>query len=536
MSRPTLRLVEPLHDAMDFPAGKSDSTGIREVSNQHEINSCLQLFLLWPNYASAYAKVVSQMVKVKFSIDSELAELDQLLLSVNEDTFNIVKTNQSTLEEIYIEVFGITVGFQATFLECAEIYMEGSPCIAISLPEKMTRYKMRESRRIRLSDAINVTIENGLEVISGAIIEISPSALCFKHNKGGIVLNDRVSLTFGDNKFDVLSSSTNGGRVLLKPIPEEPNNFGHYFDFYISHAYPSLKSRFSFPVDPIPELMIKTGQAKKHANFQNSQNWNKEIQDAYFASKDAKDIYVANFVAVDDHQNPIGTSSLAKAYIDKNGSEIWAFHGVGIVQDPNFLIHTCALYNWRVDYIHAKSPVLNSNVIVWYDGRGRWLEKVYTKFAKLTLDSTKLIPIKHNRYVRSDVNSTNDAQETILPVAKQVCIGKFLRHLFAGDDVSIGLGVPYLNYSGILNNIFFHSESTISATALEQVRNTISNILPDSFFVETALSNADIRFSQYSMTFVDATNRQCMTTSKALMIFSSSLEHSQAVVRRKYGF
>ncbi len=318
----------------------------------------------------------------------------------------------------------------------------------------------------------------------------------------------------------------------MKPITEEPENFGPYFDLYAQHAYPMLKSRYSFAEDPIPSLMNSTGQAKKHASSEKSPSWTAQIKAAYEAGKGVVNSHVAQYVAVDEVNRPIGTSALASAFISKDGSPVWIFHGLGTGNNPDQLDITCSLYNWRVDYLLAKNE--KANISMWFDGRGKWLEKVYIKFSKLTSNETKIWPIKHNRYERiADHNTaSNSLQESI--THKKIKSGTFERELFASDQIIAGFGVPYLNYSGILNNISFVDPNPKDSKN-DHIASVIRHGNPEIFFLETPVEHDDYQIENYSMRFVDATNRQCNTTGQALKFFTSSLEHSKALVKKKYG-
>jgi len=534
MIRAVLRLVEPLSNALEFPEGKSEPAGLREIHNVNVIHSHLQLFLSWPDYSSSFIKVAGEMVKVSITVDQGLGEFDQLFISTDETAFHQIKKNQKYLEKAFIEVFGITFGFSPEIQEFIEEFVEGMPCISILIPSSITRYNMRGTKRIRLDEPKKISIKVDQKEHDAILIDVSPSAFCFKFINENVILSDRVTVSVDGKQFDAFTMQSLNKILILKPITEEPEHFGVYFDLYVQYAYPMLRSRYSFPEDPIPALMQKTGQAKKHAMKEVSLSWLNEIESAYISSKDVKDDYAANYVAIDSFGIPVGTSSLAKVYIDHDSSPIWAFHGVGVLQDPKLLEHTCALYKWRVDYVTAKDP--NAKVVVWFDGRGRWLEKVYTKYNKLTSDMTRLTAIKHNRYSRKEQSQVkSDIITSKWNAEKNISIKTFSRYMAADKTTSLGLGVQYLNYSGILNNVFFKLEISSINDVIECLESMVETQRPNLFFIEMPLNCSDLNFKDYELNFIDATNRQCNTTGLALRFFSSSLEHSQAVVNKKYG-
>ena len=65
--------------------------------------------------------------------------------------------------------------------------------------------------------------------------------------------------------------------------------------------------------------MHRTGQAKKFAEKESSDTWGDEISAAYEAAKDVKDNIIADYVAIDQNNQPVGTSSLAKVFLDYDG-------------------------------------------------------------------------------------------------------------------------------------------------------------------------------------------------------------------------
>ena len=536
MSRPILRLVEPLGDGLEFSIGKSEVAGLREIRTTEEIYSLLQLFLMWPEYSSSFTKIGGEMVKMSLSVDHALSDLDQLLLTMDENSFKQITSDSRTLEKVYIEVFGITFGFQPTVREYIDEYIDGVPCISLAIPETLTRYNMRGTRRVKITEPLVVSIIDKDKTIEANLIDASPNAFSLKvlnNDKTG-KLSDRITISIAGNKFDVLATSSLNHSIIVKPILAETKHFGAFFDLYAKFAYPDLKSRFSFERDPIPELLTKTGQIKNYGASEVSETWYGEIEEAYRASIEVKDQYVAGYVSVDSNSMPVGTSSLAKVFIDQKGVEAWAFHGLGAVQDPNLISNTCSLYKWRVDYILAREP--EANIVMWFNGRGKWLEKVYIKFQKLTSDNTKLWPIKHNRYARDESQETSNIEvQTHWKYQKDININSFVRYMATDSIASVGLGVPYLNYGGILNNIFFYENCAPPEKCKNNIINTVAKIMPKRFFIETPQDVEDIEVPNYKMFLVDVANRQCITNGEALKYFSSSLEHSQAVVKKKYG-
>jgi len=532
MSRPALRLVEPLTDAMEFPEGKSHSAGLREIIHTDEVHSHLQLYLMWPDYSSSFIKVAGEMVKATISVDQALGEFDQLFISTDADTFLKIKSKNQHLQRVFIEVFGITFGFEPIIQECIEEYSEETPCLSIQIPIKITRYNMRGTRRVRIDEPPPLIVNYNGERLQGILQDVSPSSFCIKLSHDLQIKNAHVSIEHAGLIFDAIASKSLKNSIVIKPITSHEKHFGHYFDLYVKFAYPMLRSRFSFAKDPIPELMHLTGQAKKFAEREASNSWLDRISEAYNAAKDALNTFIADYVATNDEGTPIATSSLAKAFIDIDETPIWAFHGVGSIQDPNFLEHTCAIYNWRSDYLLAKDP--SAKVIVWFDGRGRWIEKVYTKFQRLTSDNTKLWAIRNNRYIKCNSEIKQSLNKYPLPTQKAFSKGAFKRFVAANKNISFGMGVPYLNYSGVLENLFF-KEKDFSEATIDEISGVIDETRPERFFIPTPTELSDLNFDGFEMFCLESTTRQCLTNGDALKFFSSSLEHSKAVVRKKYG-
>ena len=534
MSRPVLRLIESFDNALEFSAGKFEEQGLRQIDNTHEVHYHLQLFLSWPAYSSVCAKIDDRMFPVKVSIDSEMAELDQIYLELNEEAFISLKAGTANLNEVVFEVFGITFGFKPLVEEVANTFKQGAPNVAISIPSAITRYNLRGARRMKVEDSIAITISSNGNIFSGRLLDVSPVAFSIEVKCADNATPQICNVTIGRFSFGAFMVQSSTNKTLIKPIHENSVDFGAYFEAYCSFALPFLRSRYSFVNDPVPNLLQKTGQAKKHATKETGNQWFDEINKAYIAAKDAKDKYCADFVAVDANGEPVGTSSLAQGFMDQEGNDVWVFHGLGSLQDPSLLEQTCSLYKWRVDYLVSKNPA--TKVIMWFDGRGRWLEKVYIKFQKLTPEFTQIWPIKHNRYVRNS-QATDDhlVKLNAWKFKKTIECGSFKRTHASNGVVSIGIGVSYLNYSGILDNIHFREKVINKESVQPIIQEALNELAPERVFIETPLEVEDFNINGYDSFLVDATNRQCLTTGAALLYFSSSLEHSQAVVRRKHG-
>jgi|GEM_PF-2169123 len=537
MSRPALRLVEPLTDAMEFPEGKSHTAGLREITNADEVHSHLQLYLMWPDYSSSFIKVAGEMVKATISVDQALGEFDQLFITTDENTYLKIKNKTQHLERIFIEVFGITFGFDPIIHECINEYSEEAPCFSIQIPTKITRYNMRGLRRININTKVIVTLQTRTNQISGRLLNVSANTFCIKIETDlkTVQFHDKVNATINGITFEASISSGINNTLLLKPLTDDSANFGNFFDIYIKFGHPTLKSRFSFSIDPSMEIMNKTGQAKKFAGKEISTEWTMGVQNGYIAAKEAKDVYTASYIALDRNNEPVGISNLAKAFMDSDGTPVWSFHGLGTVQSPHLIEQTCALYLWRVDYLLSKEP--KSKVIMWFDKNGKWLEKVYIKFKRMTPDQTEIWPIKHNRYVnQSDAPENLDdykSQSNKIRTEKNE-IGSFKRRLIANGTVRMGFGVSYLNLGGNLNSIHFLKDQQPSKDDILLIQETVDKIKPKRFFVETPAEMSDLYFNGYNMHLVETVSRQCSTHTEALKFFSSSLEHSKAVVKKKY--
>lgn len=526
MSRSFLRLVEPLSEQTSIPEMMPPGEKILICRDQAEVNSILQLFLLWPEYSSAVVRLKSQSGKVRISHDESLSEIENLFLSVDQGIFNSLKNSGTVELKVLFEVFGLTFQFEATGVELAEDYSKDKPTVSISIPTSLERLGVRRSKRIQLKEALSVDLIFGNSNIPGKLEEVSPRGFKIRaDNLGNISPCDRFKMVHADWEVEMSLGQVRDGIVIGLPLEKPAKSFGAFFDVYVRFAYPMLRPRHSFQEDPVPDLAVKTGQAKKFASKEQSGIWLDQIKEAYEASRDAQHEFTADYVAVDDQEVPVGASSLANAFTNHDGTPIWAFHGLSAMKDPRNLFHTAATYLWRADYLISRTG--SPKVIGWFDGKGKWLEKVYVKFQRLTPDSTQLWPVSFNRLIaasHSDDNLDPDLFD------EYYSVGKFNRGMSFSADQSLGLGIPYLNLSGAMDMAFYLNEQADSKWLMAE----ISKIKPARFYCPVPHPKPAPVFDGYECHTLETVTRQFLTDSIALLHFHSSVEHSMAITRRKY--
>ena len=535
-----LRLVEPLSESATMPEMVSPDVTHKTISDEIELSSVLQLFLLWPKYASALLRFETHSIAVDVSYDSSLSEIEYLYLKTDLEAHELLK--KKTPARLMFEVFGLTYQFVVDGVECATDYEPTRPCVALPLPHVLEYVGVRKTRRKRIENPVPLAIAQGGKTLARALlVEVSPTAFQLRCE----VLSDalalesaigqRLELQAPDAEFEVIVSAIRGDRVIVKPLVNEPKNFGIYFNIYIKYVYPMLRPRHSFAEDPIPELAIATGQAKKFVGefAENSaeataerERWLKEVNEAYWASFDAQHQYTADYVAVDDTGRPIGTSSLAKAFKDADGKFIWAFHGLGIKKEPEYFEHTVALYLWRADYLMACDK--DEEYVGWFDSRGRWLEKVYIKFHQRAPETTKLWPVRLDRYEALESHVSSELVDVKPSVWTQIRVGRFERSIYSSRSFVFGVGAFRLNVAGILNIFFSKTEGNDLEQSLASIPSS------QFFFIARNVNSPSLQIKDYSLNEFGQNIRQFISDAESLRYFRSSVEHALAIVRQRY--
>ncbi len=535
MSRTHLRLVEPIQEGQSFP--EFNATGkSTEISQPEKVAAALQLFLLWPDYSSCLVRSPNgKTTAAKMSIDPDLKEVEDLLLTVDQQVHSALKAAATRDLEIIFEVFGLTYSFKAPIKEIAEDYSPGSPSVSVSVPNKLVHLSLRSNRRRKLSSPLAATLKQPDEKAGYACLltEVSPTAMLFSFESANIQWPDLVSVECNGFSFKAIMKVSRPGEIVVGPITESPEDFGPYFDLYVSVVYPMLRNRHSFAEDPIPELALKTGQVEKFAAREMSDEWKQGVMDAYLASKDAQHRFTVDYVAIAENGDPVATSSLTYAFEDSDGQSIWAFHSVGAIADPQYLSHTAAVYMWRSDYLMSRDS--NVRCVVWFDGKGKWIEKVYVKYQALTEAETAIWNVAMRRYIRSP--NHHPSEETLCANWRSSQIGfkSFQRKISTRKRQASGFGVPYLNLAGGLDQIFSLSPEPLDDEDRKASQSLISKEAPRRFFLSSPSNQAGLEFQGYESYVLETVSRQVVTSSRGLAYFASSLEHSQAVTRRKYG-
>jgi len=526
VSRTSLRLVEPLSEQTSIPEMMPPGEKAQIYRDQAEIGRFLQLFLLWPEYSSAVIRQGNLSGKVVVRHDESLNEIENLLLLVGEDIYRSLKISGENNLKLLFEVFGLTFQFDAVVLELADEYSSEEPVVSIAIPDLLERLGVRRSKRIQLEEPISLNLFFGELRFSGQLVEVSPRGFKFRvQNLEQLQPCDRFKAVHPDWEVEMSMGQIREGVVIGLPLEQPATAFGAFFEAYIRFAYPMLRPRHSFPIDPIPDLAIRTGQAKKFAANEQSETWLGQIKDAYEASRDAQHEYTADYVAVDEDGAPVGASSMAKGFVNHDGSPMWAFHGLSAVKNPKNLQHTAAVYLWRADYLIARQGT--QKVIGWFDGNGRWLEKVFVKFQKLTPSLTSLWSVRLKRMIA--VTGFREELDCDL-FDKTFSKGKFFRGMCFSTDFSLGLGVPYLNLSGGMDKAYYLNESADP----RWIETKISELKPARFFCPVPHSKVDPYFEGYESYTLESVTRQFSSDSLGLLHFHSAVEHSTAITRRKY--
>jgi hypothetical protein len=233
----------------------------------------------------------------------------------------------------------------------------------------------------------------------------------------------------------------------------------------------------------------------------------------------------ADYVTVDQSGELAGASSAVLAF-KRNEKPIWAFHQLCARASPDILEQSGQLYTWRAEYLAGRKEDLD--VVVWFDSKSRWLERIYVKFALQNQTKVQL----HAVFVARTFYSGKAV--ALVKSQKSDVYGNHLR-LFLDSENEFGAVSPtYLNAAGGLNAVIALDGGATAQSVISIADGLIANSEEKECFVEITLPAEKAYFLE-GLNFepIKEASRFCIFNKDSLVGFLGSVEHSVAVTARK---
>lgn len=529
-SRGRLRIIP--YDPNDYSLGEALTVeNGTKISDPKLIGAALSLYFQWPahrlsNLIWNEAKT-PQASSCELDYDKDERSPTELRIKYNEN----VATSLREFDEIRIrfEVFRSCYEFSARILALSTSPKEDGFSAIIAVPDFIVAYKARRLPRLSMPQnedtpkiEVSISDENSIEKKYNLFISeiglksiklISDFQLPLKDCKL-LINNKKIS-------GKIVKADSNACVAVLNIT--SPAEFGHYFDFYRKYAYPSLRSRYEFPLNAGITLYKDANYFGKFEGNQFEESIS-HIIDNWKDLENGSHLTNADYYIVDDSNVPVGSSGIALAFFSE-GNPVWIFHQLCALKNPALVKRSGYLYTWRAEYLAARPE--NLTVAVWFDSRSRWLERLYVKFSQQSKSGVSLSSVqdKHCHFQKSDTNTSVEL--------KNYKLGNSDRWVTTAKNIWAGIGPRYLNANGYLDCIV-NLEDSEPSQAVKEIGGTLlsaANIDSLSILVtvrqDASLESIDGR--------PQLSDRFCKFDKLNLIDFLISVEHSIAITERKLG-
>ena len=327
--------------------------------------------------------------------------------------------------------------------------------IVTSLPTAITTIRTRNLPRITLSkgafDALPPITwigENGENLKFSEISELGLNSIAGK--LASSPKDNTGTLTLGELTVKGSFVRIKGTHFIFILIFDSSLDFGRYFEIYRKFAFPNIRPRHEQDPNSIFELYVKTKYLSQFTGDSELTRLKDDLQETWRSVSLVQHKYSADYITVDSNEQPCGASSIVHAFNEPSHS-IWVFHQLCSVVTPNLLDCSAQLYTWRAEYLAASPSPLK--VIGWFRSDSRWLERIYSKFVRITRGRSTLRPVC---WIRGNVKleSGENIKSSEGGELEHFSFGNLKRTLISTTTSEIGgVGPEYLNVCASLNGI-----------------------------------------------------------------------------------
>lgn len=527
MSRPNLRLVQPLSADTSLPELPSDNEKTEWITDPQKVQNILSLFLQWPDYSSAILIAGDKRYDIKIEIDTELRDVEQLFGTIPPTALSTINPQNIRSYLIHFEVFGLAYRFEVDQMVTRNDHHRSSdltPNLIFNVPTKIQRMAARTSRRIPLENPLPVVLTSDHHRIEALLVEVSPKAFRFEIIQKGKDLPplDRVKVQTEALRFDMRYLTHRQEHLILGPYPDEQENFKYYFELFLKYAHPTLRPRYSFAEDPVPLLAEQSGQIDKYAKdeFPPDVDPKKILHENYLMASQMPELKLMEMVAIDPETNqPVGSSSVSRAFKTSDTEYAWCLYGLNIIPSPKYFEQSCALYTWSADYL---SHFQGDSIVMWYDSKTRWTNKLFTKLKHFIREGINIDSVRLTRYSRTlTIDVSHRSKE---------------RTYYYKDGVVGAFNPPYLHVAGGLDTIYPDINSTYKGESKHIIADVLKIENPERYTLASVTNNSIdyLEFENYTAKTTIPVNTQFSSLIGYFINTPSSIEHITALARRKH--
>ena len=508
------------------------------VSDPTLMAAAMSLYFQWSEISSCVlvrSERDSIPIEVVMDYDREDRNPSEIFIRIKSQAENIFFEVDQAIT-IRFELFRQCFEFQSKVIAVPEVGATESTWNLISeIPDILVTYRQRRLPRVFVN-AENLDVLPPCSLISADNSELISEVKVVEMGMSSIRIecssidgHSAHFIKFGCIQIPINCIRQNGTEAIFALKAKTSSEVGSVFDLYRKLAFPDLRPRREFSSGTIADLYGKTGYFDKFSTEQERGDRVAEIELTWERLLAVSHERTADYVVVDENENPSGASSASHCFNHDN-SEVWAFHQLCAVATPNLLEHSGQLYTWRAEYLASRLE--NVKVVGWFDSRSRWLERIYVKFAfqKYRLDCLFPVSVSKKIFTRSipqsDVRTSSwSSLETIRNIAStRKCFG--------------GIGPAFLNASGILDAIVMTDNSAESVMQLTQIGSAlVAKSGAEEAKVEvTRLSGVEGNTCDEDFDYgekVTDVDRMFLFEKAGLVDFVASVEHSVAVTLRK---
>jgi hypothetical protein len=513
----------------------------QEIKSPDDISAALSLLFQFSKDAQSFLlqSMDEPPVSIVLDYDHDERTLTELYIRLVDNQINqmALTTKESEKVAIRFEVFRQCYEFEAVVLSSSSdglIVITPPECLYVIKHRRLPRITVLPEDQTQLPKHYGLS-SDGKKDIPIRCLELGLKAILLKEETEG-ERNELSEMAF----FCIEKSPTSVEQIPVKAIrtykngntvyalsPRNHMEYGAIFDFYRILAYPHLRRRDEFSSSDVLSLYSEqTGYLGKFQTDSDAEQRKKLIVDAWEDTTHEHHRLTADYVTVDDEGKLAGASSAVLAF-NKMEQPIWVFHQLCARASPDLLVQSGELYTWRAEYLAAREE--NLDVVIWFDSRSRWLERIYVKFAMQNEKMATLLPVAviRNTFKSLDQKS-NQPAFGIQKFGKIKRINAFTENAFGGTNPN------FLNASGILDAIIAISEKSTEEDVLKIASLLASETGSSEINLEVTipLDKKDAFFSN-SMKPLDDVDRYCSFEKKFLISFLTCVDHSVAVTKRK---
>ncbi len=471
---PYLKLL-PKSDlsASSLLASKNDT----ELHGVDAVSGPFSLYANWPSYRSAVLVEVKSGTTYNCELSFDEDEINPSEIYLKVDGLQIDLNNSSLEFNVLFEVFNVAYVFSINLV--GEFTHESATTrYVLEVPERLTVKKLRSLPRFQVPSSLNqqaiLSLSSSEEKLIASIIELGISGVKLSIENFQQTETLSGSIKISNLSFNGSLEKRNDGSSIFKINFTDPEQFGDYFDYYRSLVFPTLVPKSSVNYHKLYDTYLKTGFFDKYVNTASAEE-NKMYQELLISTwkeiAGTQHSSTAEYASLDDDGNPVGACSLVKAFYHEN-REVWITTQMCVISEPQFFNHTRDLYLWRTAYTFGRPNDLDC--ILWYDGNSRFLERIWTRFAKLCGSSERLWPVDIRRLPKERLSLANSESLDVSTVKEPY--GTFERIMLKDSNVMGGVGPTYLNFGKLLDHVVSVPPNKVSVDELFEKASLLLNL------------------------------------------------------------